>query len=164
MKKSLVLCLILPLLTSCGVKDFDIHEKPQDFNFDYWLFDEVDIDKIDHSRIYDDYMTSVRYLDSKYDFTDDGYPETRLPKENIQYQFLLNSEKWIVSGIYITDPSVFVYGLSMNSSNWKIKRFFKKRGFTYVDGLSGMNPYYCLDGVANFRVYSEFIQIEAIVK
>ena len=136
------------LLCSCEPKEFDIAVKPLDFVLDYWIYDSVVRDHINSSHIFDETADSFYFLDSKYDLVNsESISDKKMPLEKVVYSFYKIDEMWTVGAIYITDPAVSIYGLSINSKPWKIKKFFTDRGFEYLDYFYGRNPCYSKDNI-----------------
>lgn len=161
--KNKSLFLLLPLLLcSCEPKKFDITVKPQDFHFDYWIYSSVARDHIDSSRIFGETADSFMFLDSKYDLVNsESISEKKMPLEKVHYSFYKIDEMWTVGAIYITDPAVSIYGLSISSKPWKIKKFFTDRGFEYLDCFYGRNPCYSKDNIEfTFTSYSILIDVQ----
>lgn len=150
------------LLCSCKPKEFDIAVKPHDFDFDYWIYASVARDHIDSSRIFGETADSFIFLDSKYDLVNsESISEKKMPLEKVHYNFYKIDEMWTVGAIYITDPAVSIYGLSINSKPWKIKKFFTDRGFEYQDHFYGRNPCYSKDNIDfTFTSYSILIDVQ----
>lgn len=155
------LFIFLPLLLSgCKPKEFDIAVKPQDFVFDYWIYDSVVRDHINSSHIFDETADSFYFLDSKYDLINsESISSKKMPLEKVMYRFYKIDEMWTVGTIYITDPAVSIYCLSINSYALKIKKFFTDRGFEYQDFFYGRNPCFAKEGI-NIEFLSSHILID----
>lgn len=110
-----LLSLLCFSLTGCTTTDITI--RPNDYNLDYWIDETIDINEIDTSKIYEKSEERIVYLDSNYSFQSNVDGSLILPKECVTYYFSFNENDWSVSSIHITDPSVKVFGLTMNSSN-----------------------------------------------
>ena len=149
------LCLIFGL-TSCTTSNVDITVRPKDYKLDYWLTEIVDVTKIDKSLFYMcEYERYETYLDSSYIFINDQ-EEKKLPEKYVTYD--VNLEKSMIQTIIITDPSITIYGLSMKSSEFAIKRKLLRMGFTYQE-YSGMNPSYMTDDF-NFTINKSEMLLE----
>lgn len=152
-------CFVCFSLAGCG--DTDITVRPNDYDLDYWIGETIDIDEIDASKIYEQSEEEIVYVDSDYSFQIGTDCLPILSKERVIYHFSFREKKWSVSSIHITDPSVQMFGLTMNSSVRKIKNTFKKLGFEYIDGYSGLDPCYSKENI-EFRVYPTYISIGII--
>ena len=86
----------------------------------------------------------ISILDSRYEFIiEQG--EKKLPKKFVFYICKYSSTKEImVESVVITDPSITVYGLSMNSSENFVNKTLIDMGFTYQE-YSGRSPSYIKD-------------------
>ena len=86
----------------------------------------------------------ISILDSRYEFIiEQG--EKKLPKKFVFYICKYSSTKEImVESVVITDPSITVYGLSMNSSENFVNKTLIDMGFTYHE-YYGRNPSYIKD-------------------
>ena len=143
-------CLILGLC-SCkstpGPKEIDINNRPKGYYLNYWLKDEVDITTLDQSLIYEiRYGGTVVFLDSNYEFIIEQ-EEKKLPENYVLYY--TNLEQTKVRGIEIKDPSISLYGLSMNSDKEDIDKTLTNMGFSYYQGVIGSFPTYIKD---NFEI------------
>lgn len=136
-------CLILGL-SSCKI---DINNRPNGYYLNYWLKDEVDITTLDQSLIYEiRYGGTVVFLDSNYEFIIEQ-EEKKLPENYVLYY--TNLEQTKVRGIEIKDPSISLYGLSMNSDKEDIDKTLTNMGFSYYQGVIGSFPTYIKD---NFEI------------
>ncbi len=164
MKKISLVLLSLVLLSSVcfsltGCNSTDITVRPNDYDLDYWISETVDINDIDASKIYEKSDEKVVYLDSNYSFQSNTDGAPIFPKEYVRYIFSFSENDWSVSSIHITDPSVKIFGLTMNSSANKIQYTLKKMGFEYLDRYSGLDPSYLKDN-SEFRIYPTYISID----
>ena len=91
----------------------------------------------------------ISILDSRYEFIiEQG--EKKLPKKFVFYICKYSSTKEImVRTVAITDPSITVYGLSMNSDKEDIDKTLTNMGFSYYQGVIGSFPTYIKD---NFEI------------
>jgi len=159
-KISFVLLSLLCFSLTCCTST-DITTRPNDYNLNYWIGDTIDINEIDPSKIYEKSEERIVYLDSNYSFQSNIDGSLIFPKECARYYVSFRENVWSVSGIYITDPSVKVFGLTMNSSNWKIRKTFKNLGFEYIDGYSGLDPCYSKENM-DIRIYPSYISIDIV--
>lgn len=161
MKKISFVLLSLVCFSLAGCTSTDITIRPNDYNLDYWIGENIDINSIEASKIYEKEEERIVYLDSHYIFetNTDGTPI--LPKKYVTYYFYFKENDWSVFSIHITDPGVQMFGLTMNSSARKIKNTFKKLGFEYIDGYSGLDPCYSKENI-DFRIYPTYISIDII--
>lgn len=143
-------CLILGLCSCKSTpvpKEIDINNRPKGYFLDYWLKDEVDITTLDQSLIYEiRYGGTVVFLDSNYEFIIEQ-EEKKLPENYVLYY--TNLEQTKVRGIEIKDPSISLYGLSMNSDKEDIDKTLTNMGFSYYQGVIGSFPTYIKD---NFEI------------
>ena len=141
-------CLILGLCSCKSTpvpKEIDINNRPKGYFLDYWIKEKIDIATIDKSLIYEIRFSGViSILDSRYEFIiEQG--EKKLPKKFVFYICKYSSTKEImVESVVITDPSITVYGLSMNSSENFVNKTLIDMGFTYQE-YSGRSPSYIKD-------------------
>ena len=143
-------CLILGLCSCKSTpvpKEIDINNRPKGYYLNYWLKDEVDITTLDQSLIYEiRYGGTVVFLDSNYEFIIEQ-EENKLPENYVLYY--TNLEQTKVRGIEIKDPSISLYGLSMNSDKEDIDKTLTNMGFSYYQGVIGSFPTYIKD---NFEI------------
>lgn len=161
MKKISFVLLSLVCFSLAGCTSTDITVRPNDYNLDYWIGENIDINSIEASKIYEKEEESIVCLDSNYSFQSNIDGSLILPKEYVTYYFSFRENHWSVSSIHITDPNVKVFGLNMNSSEWKIRKTFKNLGFEYIDGYSGLDPCYS-KGNIDFSIYPTYISIDII--
>ena len=165
MKRKIIIYIILCLiyaLTSCGcvATNIDFEKRPSNLNLDYWFNEKIDLLNLDESHLYESGKFDS-YLDSKYNFVIEK-EEKKLPKTYVLYD--INLEKSMLHSITITDPSISIYGLSMNSSEGEIQNMFLNLGFTYLE-YSGLYPSYSNGKVEitinnslfRFSLYSDLI-------
>lgn len=143
-------CLILGLCSCKSTpvpKEIDINNRPKGYYLNYWLKDEVDITTLDQSLIYEiRYGGTVVFLDSNYEFIIEQ-EEKKLSENYVLYY--TNLEQTKVRGIEIKDPSISLYGLSMNSDKEDIDKTLTNMGFSYYQGVIGSFPTYIKD---NFEI------------
>lgn len=56
--------------------------------------------------------------------------------------------------LFDNSPSA-IFGLTMNSSEWKIRKTLKSLGFEYVDNYSGLVSCYSKENI-DFRIYPDY--------
>ena len=161
MKKINFILLSLLYFSLAGCTSIDITVRPNDYNLDYWVGETIDINGIDTSKIYEKSEERIVYLDSNCSFQSNIYGSVIFPKECARYYFSFKENVWSASTIYITDPSVKVFGLTMNSSEWEIRKTSKNLEFEYLDHYSGLDVCYSKENI-EFRIYPAYISIEII--
>ena len=151
-------CLILGL-TSCVALNTDLQVRPKDYDLDYWLTEKIDVANMDKSLFYQSkYEGYETYLDSRYDFVKEQ-EKTKLPEVYATYS--VNLEKSMIETIIIKDPTISVYGLSMNSSEASIKKTLLRMGFTYQE-YSGRYPSYIKKGF-DFTINDSIMILQVIL-
>ncbi len=161
MKKINFALLSLICFSLVGCANTNITVKPKDYDLDYWISETIDVNSIDTSKIYEKSEEKIVYLDSNYSFQSNTDGLLILPKECVIYHFTFSENVWSVSFIYVTDPSVKMFGLTINSSTNKIRYKFKKMGFEYLDKYSGFDSCYLKENI-QFRIYPSYISIDYI--
>ena len=142
---TLLLCTLTLLLSSCGSnKDVKI-EKPEDTNLEYWLLDRPDKNnwiKLD--------SPSDAYLAQGYEAIIDENGEKSLPEQAVFFYLshypTAEIGIKIIDSIHITDPNVYVWGLTFNSTKEEIKEVMKVMGFNVEIG-----KYHCTAEKDNYR-------------
>ena len=123
----LLVCTVTLMFTSCTSDKID---KPEDTNLEYWLLDRPD--KKDLT-----FIDGIGYLSQKYEpiVSDNG--SLSAPKEYVAYWFKNYPFHEIgidrIRSIVITDPNVYVWGLTINSTKEEIVETFSQMGFD-IDG------------------------------
>ena len=136
------LLTILVGITSCGQSDIDVSKRPSDFKMDFWLNDTTKFNELNHSLIYTlKYDHVYNYLDSNYSFEIKENIKN-LPDYYVSYDICVKSEIATIQAIFITDPEISIYGLSLKSNSSVIKRTLTKMGFEYLNQYSGWYPSY----------------------
>ncbi len=160
-RKIPILIIIIFIIFALSVRmEFyvDPINRPFDYNLDYWLNEKIAIDNIDKSLIYEsEYESEYIFLDSRYQFSKE-YGNKKMPQKYVAYQ--LNSDKTMITTITINDPSVSIYGLSMNSSYIYIKLKLLNMGFTYLE-YSGRYPSF-VKGNYDFTINNSVMILEYI--
>ncbi|MBR2381196.1 MAG: hypothetical protein IKA84_01715 [Clostridia bacterium] len=162
---TLLLCTFALLLSSCGSRNAVKIEKPEDTNLEYWLLDSPN--KKEWTKLYGDILSST-YLANGYEAVlneSDNlvYPPKHAPEHAVVY-FTENypiEEIGIkkITGIYITDPEIYVWGLTVNSTREEVVEVMEKMGFE--ERHLGPNIYSGLNGRYKviFRFDSKTIEI-----
>ncbi len=136
---------ILILLTSCAQSNVDLSEKPKDFKCDYWLGETINTDELDDSSFYTlKYDTVYTYLDSNYTFEIEKNIKS-MPNYYVSYDIYVEDKISIIQSLFITDPEVSIYGLSLKSNSSTIKMTLSNMGFEYLDQYSGWYPSFSKD-------------------
>lgn len=132
----LMISLMLFSLVSCSVNKL---EKPET-NLEFWIGENVD--DVDFSTYQEKYrygfMGSGRqYYGTGYAPTTDENGQQLDPEYCVIYTVApfpdYTSRKCHITEIYISDPDVNIYGLTINSSNDDIESTMKNNGFESVE-------------------------------
>ena len=123
----LLLCTFTLVLSSCGSEKI---EKPEDTNLEYWLLDRPN--KKEWTKLWGDGLTNT-YLAEGYEPVLNQYGNLSRPEHAVVY-FTENypiEEIGIkkITGIYITDPKIHVWGLTVNSTREEVVEVMGKMGF-----------------------------------
>ena len=126
MKKSGLLIGMVLLLSACASSEKVIYiDRPEDTNLEFWITQRVNgIDLEEKGCTYlPGWFGASEYLDSRYDAFDDG---SMLTAPEIHVTYLLTGypdtiDDRAITSIEITDPSITVYGLTLNSTGEEIK-------------------------------------------
>ena len=145
MKSRFFYCLLLLIftsLTSCNKSEIDISKRPSDYKMDFWLNERIKSNELNDSLVYGyKYDSIYTYLDSHYSFTTIDKAK-KLPDYCVIYDVCLEEEIATIQAIFITDPKISIYGLSLKSSSYQINRTLSNMGFEYYDQYSGWYPSY----------------------
>ena len=137
MKKILVLVLavVMLFLCGCGKQDKKI-EKPQDTNLELWILQDVkDFDFSSFTnQIYD---VGVRiYYGSKYKVEKNEQGQMIDPTECVKYSITAYPDYAdggsYVTNIVITDPTIVLFGLTINSTFEEFDAVFEEYGCEMV--------------------------------
>ena len=126
----LLVCTVMLMFTSCTS---DKIEKPEDTNLDYWLLDSSNMS--DCTPIYCGDPYAERFLANGYEAVVDEKGNLIAPDEAVVYCVEmypyrdLNHGTKRISKIEITDPSIFVWGLTINSTREEIIETLEKVGY-----------------------------------
>ncbi len=146
MKKAyLIIFAVLLLFTSCGTN----MTKPDDTDLEFWITENVDNVDFSGYEVRYGLMGGREYYGSGYVPTVDENGEQKDPDQCVIYTVTsypdYSSGKSHITRIFISDPSVKVYGLTFNSSNddiktkmessgFKLKQYENSYGLNYVKG------------------------------
>ena len=158
----IVLCLlpILALVSSCG-HGINVMDRPKGYSLDFWVSDRMAAGALKEEREFDKSELGVYYLDSHYSFANSSNAKPALPKEYTYYWLAIQKTDYVVARVRITDPKIDVYGLTMKSSEWKIKKTLERRGFKYMDMYSGLDPCFS-KGDVNIRICEAYISVDLL--
>ena len=122
---TLLLCTLALMFSSCG-NNVKI-EKPEDTNLEYWLLDKPD--KENWTQIGSD-----RYLAGGYEAAVDENGDLQAPEESVLYYIdhypISEMGFKIIDGLLITDPDVYVWGLTINSTKEEAVETLSELGFS----------------------------------
>ena len=146
MKKAyLIIFAVLLLFTSCGTN----MTKPDDTDLEFWITENVENVDFSGYEVRYGLMGGREYYGSGYVPTVDENGEQKDPDQCVIYTVTsypdYSSGKSHITRIFISDPSVKVYGLTFNSSNddiktkmessgFKLKQYENSYGLNYVKG------------------------------
>ena len=128
----LLLCTVTLMFGSCAR---DKIEKPVDTNLEYWLLDKLDTDGCTELNSIVSY-NSHYYLAEGYEAEVNEKGQLAEPKYAVTYRVdrypysdwgLL----WRIGYIHITDPNVFVWGLTINSTCEEFVEIMTELGFEF---------------------------------
>ncbi|MCR5078942.1 MAG: hypothetical protein K6B65_03360 [Bacilli bacterium] len=134
-KKAVALLIPLFLLPSCGESRF--LDEPSETNLDFYLTEPFDEEKIKSrgATYLPGWFGASEFLDGRYTpiiETIGGFEQIAAPETKVTYLFCgypdLSDAPRCVQ-IYINDPSVFVYGLSLNSAVEEVDGKMKELSF-----------------------------------
>ena len=129
---TLLLCTLTLLLSSCGSSNDVKIEKPEDTNLEYWLLDTLDTDNLTEiNRKSDDNKKS--FLAKEYKAATNENGEIVAPQAAVvytlgRYPFTDFGVRRIIN-IMITDPDVYVWGLTLNSTRDEFVEVMNSLGF-----------------------------------
>ena len=159
----LLLCTFTLVLSSCGEKKI---EKPEDTNLEYWLLESADMHGC--TKIQSKHPCTESFLSKSYEaiLDEDGNwiaPDKAVVYnvENYPYKDLEIGTKKI-SCIKITDPNVYVWGLTINSSREEIVEILDKLGYKIYAERPDISISFRLDSDDDWHIfikYGEFIEI-----
>ena len=140
--------------------EIDPRIRPSDWFLDYWVGDVVEYKDLDERNIYDREDGNFSYMDSAYSSAIDANGSIDFWGIRVNYKFrFLEEEKPIVISIYVSDPSIKIYGLSMLSSGEEVTNAFEEMGFVFVE-YSGFDSCFMKNKI-EFRVYPTYMAVWA---
>ena len=128
---TLLLCTLVLLLSSCGSRNAVKIEKPEDTNLEYWLGDSPN--KREWTQLTSSGRKTNRYLAQGYEAVINENGDLCKPEHCVVY--VLEDELFSSAGlnriadIIITDPSVQVWGFTINSSKQEVETIIESMGF-----------------------------------
>ena len=160
MKKLLVLLTVL-LCALITVGCFGGNPKRPDTDLEFWICDNVDnFDFSDYQPKFG-LMGGREYYGTGYTPATDENGEQIDPEHCVVYTVTsypdYSSKEQHITRIYITDPDVEVYGLTLNSSDHDINKTMEQNGFT----IKSYKNY--AKGKVSIRFTDEYISISVDV-
>ena len=142
----LLLCTVTLMFSSCGSEKI---EKPEDTNLEYWLLDKPN--KKEWTQLTYLERATDQYLAQGYEAVVDENGDVRRPESCVVY-YIQNyplADFGIakrISRIEITDPNVYIWGLTLNSDREEIEATLRNNGFIVTSsdhmGVTGDNGRY----------------------
>lgn len=128
---TLLLCTFALLLSSCGSRNAVKIEKPEDTNLEYWLLDSPN--KREWTKLGSNFYLAADYSPA---FDEKGQA---IPPEHAVIYYIDNypiSEMGLkrIDGIAITDPDIYVWGLTINSTKEEALEVLNELGFSVEIG------------------------------
>lgn len=164
-KKIIVFVVAFVLVISCVIVYTNRNSSRPVTNLEFWIADNVD--KFDFSGYQEKYglFGGRQYYGMGYAPTLDDNGSQVDPEHCVIYTVTsypdYSSSKQHVTDIYITDPSIEFYGISLNSSHKDFERLIKKHGFKITD--SGANHHTAEKGKYSVTFTNEYIRISVKV-
>ena len=155
--KTLLFSTILFSISSCSVTKKFL-ERPDNTNLEAWITEEINANVVEKFKYFPGMFGGEMYLGSKYELIRNGENEYLLPEIYVLYTYSGYPDcidAYCLTSIEITDPEVFVYGLTINSTKEKVNEVMLANGFEE----KGDNTY--LKNNCNFTFSSNNIQIKA---
>jgi hypothetical protein len=136
-KSAFIFISIIPLLLSgCSLNKF--LKRPDDTNLEFWITESWSSEDFTNKgcTYLPGWFGAEEYLDSRYEpiktIEENGYERLLVPEVHVTYLragYPDARDGWRITHIEITDPTIIVYGLSMNSSKEEIKNRMKELKF-----------------------------------
>ena len=136
-KTAFIFISIIPLLLSgCSLNKF--LKRPDDTNLEFWITESCSSEDFRNKgcTYLPGWFGAEEYLDSRYEpiktIEENGYERLSVPEVHVTYLragYPDARDGWRITHIEITDPTIIVYGLSMNSSKEEIKNRMKELKF-----------------------------------
>jgi len=167
MKKFKTLLLVLfslSYLFGCGSSKY--LEMPNDTNLEYWITQKVEATDFDNCTFLPGGFGCDKWLDSRYEAINEPDGGTHFaPDIHVTYivsAYLDTSSKGnYVTRIEITDPEIYVYGLSMNSTSDVITSTMSNLGFVSNEG-ERWNKNNCTFTFSSTIIYKLFINVSKL--
>ncbi len=147
---SLILLSSLLLLSGCNLF-VDPKVKPKDTDIAYWVTDELTQDEVDKMNMVT-LNFDILYLDPSYQADKDEEGNNILPESYVAYRIGDDNKnpdaKNVVIRILINDPDVYVYGITISSSDQEISKNLRRYGFQLNGvGTFGIGEYWSKENV-----------------
>ena len=108
-------------LSSCAAGNF--LKRPEDTNLAFWITQKVETEDFKDCTLLPGMFGGDMYLDSKYEALEGDMPS--VPDIHVVYTVTkypdYSSPDLYVTAISITDPTIYVYGLTINASDAQIE-------------------------------------------
>lgn len=164
---TLLLCVIV-LMTLAGCSSNKL-EKPET-NLEFWIGENVD--DVDFSQYQEHYRYG--FMGSGRQYYGTGYvPTTDEDGKQLDPEYCViytvapfpyyTSKKCHITEIYISDPDVTVYGLTINSSNEDIQEIMTSNGFESVE-IGNMGYKEWVKGKYRVRFFDGYMGIKVDVR
>lgn len=161
MKKIVVIVgLFFITLTSCSSRKY--LERPEDTNLLCWITERVEKETLKKCTFLPGGFGSRCYLDNRYEVTYDEFGKEVEPPIHVTYTlsgYPDAKDASAVTFISITDPTIYVYGLTMNSKEEDISSVMKAHHFKEKEIESGCKEY--VKNNVSFYFSSSYIHISA---
>ena len=145
----LLLCTVTLMFSSCGSEKI---EKPEDTNLEYWLLDKPN--KKEWTQLSDKNI----YLSKGYEAAVDIYGNTTAPECAVVYTVsnypLYDFGVKRVTSINISDPEIYIWGLTINSTKDEVISALSKVGFR----IESNNSNQCIADNGNYRIIVRYNQ------
>ncbi len=137
MKKAfLILLSVLAIFLSGCTYRID---KPQNTNLEFWITEQTDSWNLEGYQPKYGMFGGRQYYGTGYTPTYDENDRQIDPEFCVIYTITSypdhSSNKSAITEIYISDPEVYVYGLTLNSDDEEIKKVMKEEGFKNTENL-----------------------------
>lgn len=161
MKKQMKILAFLPLFLLGGCSSSQKYlEKPEDTNLSFWITEKVELSSFEECTFIPGGFGVDIYLDKRYEPIIQEDNQISVPLTHVTYHVTkypdYSDKDSCVTHIEITDPSIYLYGLSMKSSEEEISSKMKELGFEENDKTYTKNN-------CSFYFSSEEIRINAYV-
>ncbi len=137
-RKSLILSIFAFIICFCGCA-YRL-EKPENTNLEFWITQEMDSWYPEGYQQKYGMFGGSQFYGSTYEPTYDEHNQQTDPEFCVIYTITSypdhSSKPNAITHIYISDPAVYVYGLTLNSSEERIKGVMAEEGYKHVEGLT----------------------------